>query len=425
MASLLRHAAAAAILGLVRAGAGAAQDAPPPAVTVETLEPQTVTLTSVLPGRVRASAEAEVRPQVSGIVTERLFTEGGTVEAGDVLYRIDPVSYDAAVAQARAAVAQAEATLRVAESEAERVQTLSERGISSSANEESAVSTRDAAAAGLEAARAQLQTTEIELDRTEVRARLSGRIGFSEASQGALVTASQATPLAIIRTLDPVYVDVTQSAADLLAWRRREGPAAEGHREVSLELADGSTYDVTGRLNAAEPHVEEETGVVLLRMSFPNPDGLLLPGMYVQVEMPTGTAEDIFLVPQEGVSRDRRGNPTAMVANAENVVEERPLTILQDRGSDWIVSDGLEAGDRVIVAGLQKIAPGATVAPEERDEEGSGERGADESAESAVQEGNASAPDQRAGDEAAQAGGAAAASQDLAEAEAEPTDGER
>ncbi|SFG25737.1 membrane fusion protein, multidrug efflux system [Palleronia marisminoris] len=366
MASFMKPAAVAALFVLAAASGASAQDAPPPGVTVVTLEPQDVTLTSTLPGRVHASSEAEVRPQVSGIVTERLFEEGSLVEAGELLYRIDPVSYEAAVAQARAAVAQAEAQLRAAEREAERTQTLSERGISSAATEDDAVSARDAAAAGLEAAKAQLQIAEIELDRTEIRARLSGRIGFSEASQGALVTASQTTPLAVIRALDPVHVDVTQSAADLLAWRRREGPEADGEREVSLTLADGSTYDAKGQLSAAEPHVDEQTGVVVLRMSFPNPDGLLLAGMYVQVEMPTGTADDVFLVPQEGVSRDRRGNPSALVVNAENVVESRDLTVVQDRGTDWIVEGGLEPGDRVIVAGLQKVAPGATVTPAER-----------------------------------------------------------
>ncbi len=370
MVSLPRPAALAALLCLAAAGAVAQDAPPPPAVSVETLEPQSVTLTSTLPGRVRASSEAEVRPQVNGIVVERLFEEGGLVQEGDILYRIDPSSYEAATAQARAAVAQAEATLRAAEREAERIQTLSERGVSSTATQDQAVSTRDAAAAALEVARAQLRTAEIELDRTELRARLSGRIGFSEVSQGALVTASQATPLATIRTLDPVHVDVTQSAADLLKWRRSAGPGAAGEagRDVTLELADGSIYEETGQLGAAEPHVDEQTGVVVLRMTFGNPDGLLLPGMYVQVEMPTGTAENVFLVPQEGVTRDRRGNPTALVVNAENVVEERALTIVQDRGSDWIVSDGLAPGDRVIVSGLQSAAPGATVAAEERTE---------------------------------------------------------
>ena len=366
MASFLKTLAGAALFGVAAINGALAQTPPPPTVSVETLSPQSVTLTSTLPGRVHASSEAEVRPQVSGIVTERLFEEGAEVEAGELLYRIDPVSYEAAVAQARAAVAQSEAQLRAAEREAERIQTLNERGISSAATQDDAVSTRDAAAASLEAAQAQLQTAEIELDRTEIRARLSGRIGFSDANQGALVTASQTTPLTTIRALDPVHVDVTQSAADLLAWRRREGPMADGEREVSLTLADGSTYDQKGMLSAAEPHVDENTGVVVLRMSFPNPDGLLLPGMYVQVEMPTGTAENVFLVPQEGVTRDRRGNPSALVVNAENKVESRDLTILQDRGADWIVEAGLEPGDRVIVAGLQKAAPGAAVTPEER-----------------------------------------------------------
>ncbi|WP_375262303.1 efflux RND transporter periplasmic adaptor subunit [Palleronia sp.] len=366
MASFLKSAAAAVLFALVASSGASAQTPPPPTVSVVTLQPQSVTLTSTLPGRVHASSQAEVRPQVSGIVTERLFEEGAEVEAGELLYRIDPVSYEAAVAQARASVAQAEAQLRAAEREAERVQTLNERGISSAATEDDAVSARDAAAAALEAARAQLRTAEIDLDRTEIRARLAGRIGFSEANQGALVTASQTTPMAIIRALDPVHVDVTQSAADLLAWRRREGPAADGQREVSLTLADGSTYEPKGKLSAAEPHVDEQTGVVVLRMSFPNPENLLLPGMYVQVEMPTGTADNVFLIPQEGVTRDRRGNPTALVVTAENIVETRNLSILQDYGADWIVDEGLEPGDRVIVAGLQKAAPGATVTPEER-----------------------------------------------------------
>lgn len=365
MAMFLR-AAAAALLALVPT-AVLAQDAPPPTVTVVTMEPQSVTLTSTLPGRVHASAEAEVRPQVNGIVTERLFEEGSEVEAGDVLYRIDPVSYEAAVARARAAVAQAEAQFRAAELEAERVQTLSERGVSSAATEDNALASRDAAAAALEVARAQLRTAQIELEWTEIRARLSGQIGFSDASAGALVTASQATPLAVIRTLDPVYVDVTQAAADLLSWRRRGDAGAMRDAEVELILADGSTYDIAGQLSAAEPFVDEETGVIRLRLTFDNPDGLLLPGMYVQVEMPTGTQNQIFLAPQEGVSRDRRGNPTALVVTAEDVVEERSLTIVQDRGGDWVVSDGFVAGDRLIVEGVQKVQPGATVVAEERE----------------------------------------------------------
>ncbi|WP_299837411.1 efflux RND transporter periplasmic adaptor subunit [uncultured Jannaschia sp.] len=367
---MLRFATAVlVILALpVAAQEGGGQDRPPPSVTVRTLQPQTVTLTATLPGRVHPSAEAEVRPQVNGIVLERLFEEGSEVEAGQVLYRVDPATYEAGVAQARASVRQAEAQLRAADREAGRITTLQERGISSAATGDDAIAARDSASAALELANAQLQSSELELDRTEIRARLSGTIGFSEASEGALVTASQAAPLAVIRDIDPVYVDVTQSAAELLTWRRRrlEGDASMA-TEVRLTLADGSLYEHTGELTAAEPHVNETTGVVVLRLEFANPDGLLLPGMYVQVDMPTGTVDDVFLAPQEGVSRDRRGNPTALVVNADNVVEPRTLTVLQDRGSDWIVQAGFEAGDRLILMGGQNAAPGATVIPEEED----------------------------------------------------------
>ncbi|RLQ89142.1 efflux RND transporter periplasmic adaptor subunit [Notoacmeibacter ruber] len=346
------------------------EGAPPKAVTVRTLQPQTVALTVTLPGRVRPSAQAEVRPQVNGIVTERLFDEGSQVSVGDVLYRVDPATYEAAVAQARANVSQAEAQLGAAKREADRISTLSERGISSTANEDEAVSARDAATAALELATSQLQSAELELDRTEIRARLSGQIGFSQTSAGALVTASQAEPMAVIRAIDPIYVDVTQSAAELLEWRRRRmGEAEMRPSEVKLVLADGSTFDQTGQLTAAEPHVDEVTGVVSLRVEFENPDKLLLPGMYVQVEMPTGNVDDVFLAPQEAVLRDRRGNPSALVVNADNVVEERALTIIRDRGSDWIVEDGLKPGDRIIVAGGQSVAAGATVTPEEESRE--------------------------------------------------------
>ena len=406
------QAALAVLLAALIAGAAAAQDAPPPpTVTVTTLQPQTITLTSTLPGRVRASTEAEVRPQVNGIITERLFEEGSEVAAGDVLYRIDPASYEAAVAQAEAAVAQADAQLRAAEREAERVQTLSERGINSAATEDTAVAGRDAAIAALNVARAQLQTAQIELDRTEIRASLSGRIGFSDVSQGALVTASQTTPLTVIRALDPVHVDVTQSAAEVIAWRRRGAAGDAGgaaDRKVTLTLADGSPYGVAGSLSAAEPHVDEETGVIVLRMTFANPDDLLLPGMYVQVEMPTGTVDNVFLAPQEGVSRDRRGNPTALVVGADNVVEQRTLTVLQDRGSDWVVSEGLEPGDRLIVAGLQKVAPGATVTAEEQTEAPAPQEAA------AAQDPASPEPQAGSGDTAADTGAAPAAAEDKA-----------
>ena len=365
----LRCAALATAICVVSVPATAQQgDRPPAAVTVMTMQPQDVQLATTLPGRVVASAEAEVRPQVAGIITERLFAEGEPVAEGDVLFKIDPIVYEAAVAQAQASVAQAQAQARSAEREAKRLEELSSRNVASDQALDAAVAARDSAAASLQAAQAGLRSAQIELDHTQVRARLSGEIGRSLTSPGALVTNSQASPLAVIRNIDPVYVDVTQSAAELLDWRRGNAEKRLGDtpREVKLTLADGSIYDQTGTLTAAEPDVDQQTGVVVLRMAFDNPDRLLLPGMYVRVEMPTGIAKGAFLVPQEAVSRDRRGQPLAMVVNGDNVVEQRQLTVLQDRGSDWIVSEGLSAGDRVIVMGLQKAAPGAPVTPQEQ-----------------------------------------------------------
>lgn len=352
------------------AGPGMAQqgEQPPPGVVVVTVKKSDVDLSTTLPGRVVASAEAEVRPQVAGIITERLFDEGGRVEEGDVLYRIDPASYDAAVAQAQAAVAQAQAQIKATEREAERLQTLSSRNVVSEQALDSAIAARDGAAASLQAAEAQLQSAKIERDRTEIRARLSGEIGRSVVSPGALVTASQQQPLATIRNIDPIYVDVTQSASDLLAFRRGQGilQLEEGAQHVRLTLADGSDFGEAGKLTAAEPVVDPLTGVVVLRITFANPDKLLLPGMYVQAEMPAGVAKGAILVPQEGVSRNRRGQPTALVVGEDNVVEQRVLSVLQDRGAFWVVGAGLQDGDRVVVEGLQSAAPGATVIPEER-----------------------------------------------------------
>lgn len=347
------------------------QERPPTPVTVVTLKAETVTVTSTLPGRVVASGVAEVRPQVNGIIVERLFDEGSAVQEGDVLYRIDPATYRAQVVAAEAAVNQAQVGLDSANRELKRMETLRESNVASEQSVDTAQTTRDGADAALQVAKAQLLAASIDLDRTTIRAQISGAIGLSLTTQGALVISGQSSPLAVIRKLDPVYVDVAQSAADLIRWKRKgpESVGANADTKVELTLADRSAYDQTGELTAAEPHVDELTGVVTLRLTFPNPDEMLLPGMYVQVEMPQGVVDNAVLVPQEGVSRDRRGNPTAMVVTAGNVVEQRTLTIVSDRDSDWIVTDGVAAGDKVIVEGLQKIAVGATVAPEERAEQ--------------------------------------------------------
>lgn len=345
------------------------QDAPPPPVTVVTLTAQDVTLTTSLPGRVVAQSEAELRPQVGGLIIERLFDEGKKVSKGDALYRIDPRTYEAGVAQAEAALAQAEAAAAAARREADRVATLRDRRVASEQTEDTAIAARDAADAAVQSAKAQLLAANIDLDRATITAPIDGEIGLAQVSAGALVTAGQAEPLAVIRSIDPVRVDVTQSAADIIRWQRRGPDAAlppDLDRTVSLRLADGSTYEHTGSLTGAEPHVNETTGVVTLRMQFDNPEGLLLPGMYVQAEIPQAQLKDVILAPQEGVSRDRRGRPVALVVNADNIVEQRELEIVQDRGDDWVVTDGLSNGDRLIVEGVQRIGPGMPVTPEER-----------------------------------------------------------
>ena len=353
---------------------------PPQAVTVVTLEAKDTTLTSTLPGRVTASRVAEVRPQVSGIITERLFEEGRPVKSGDILYRIDAASYEAQVAATKAALAQSQASLKSAEQEYTRQQTLLERSVASQQDVDRAISERDTAAAAVQVAEANLLAAQIDLERTTIRAPLDGVAGFSQVTEGALVTSGQATALTTIRALDPVYVDVTQSAAEILEWRRNGGAFDESmDQTVVLHLADGSTYEETGKVAAAEPHVNELTGVVVLRLEFAKSDQFLLPGMYVQVELPQGVLKDAILAPQEGITRDRRGQPLAMLVNAENKVEQRQITIRGDQGAYWVVSEGLSAGDKLIVAGFQKIGPGMTVTPEERQEEaGASEAGAPE-----------------------------------------------
>jgi len=359
--------APAAVLAQAPGGAGA-NGPPPPRVTVRTLKAGDATLTATLPGRVVASAVAEVRPQVDGIIVERLFDEGTMVKVGDPLYRIDPATYDARVAAAKAQVAEADAQLRAAQREADRVSTLIERNVVSAQTLDETLAARDKAEAGVAVAKADLKTAQIDLERTTIRAPLSGAIGRSLTTQGALVTDGQAQPLAIIRRLDPVLVDVTQSAAEIIAWQRgiTASRLAGAEQQVWLTLADGTRYDHSGVLTAADPYVNEQTGVVTLRLEFPNPHALLLPGMYVQVAMPQGVAKNVVRAPQQGVARDRRGRPIALVVNADNVVEERQLTIIEARNSDWLVSSGLHDGDRIIVEGLQKVRPGAKVAPEEK-----------------------------------------------------------
>lgn len=356
-------AAAALILPV---SASAQQARPPQTVTVVTLAPQDVTLTVRLPGRVAASRVAEVRPQVSGIITQQIFDEGKAVAAGEPMYRIDPASYEVKMAAAEASVAQAQASLAQAEREAKRQEELRQRGVAAQQALDDALAAKDVAAAAVKVAEANLLSARIDLERTTITAPIAGVTGLSEVSEGALVTSGQATALTVIRKLDPIYVDVTQSATEILKWRRAGGVVDQNAQVVKLVLADGTVFEQSGTLSAAEPHVDEQTGTILLRLTFANPEHFLLPGMYVQVEMPEGHVPEALLVPQEGVSRDRRGRPVAMIVGADSKVEQRELEIVRDQGAFWVVSGGVQAGDKVIVEGLQKIQVGAQVVAEER-----------------------------------------------------------
>jgi len=341
---------------------------PPAEVTVVTLAPEDVNLTTDLPGRAVAFRKAEVRPQVSGILQKRLFEEGATVEAGQQLYQIDAERYEAAVQTAKANLAKAKANATSAQSRETRYKDLlAQKAISQQAYDDALATSRQAAA-DVAVSEAALATAQIDLDYTKVVAPISGRIGKSNVTEGALVSAQQTGVLATIHQLDPIYVDLAQPAAHILDLRRQimSGElATKDSAPVQLTLEDGSLYSHQGELQFAEMNVNESTGTVVVRALFPNPDHLLLPGMFVRAQIQEGTRSQAILVPQRGITRDRQGNATALVVNPENKVELRTLSAGRAVGSDWLVEEGLSAGDRVIVEGLQKVAPGATVNPVE------------------------------------------------------------
>lgn len=334
---------------------------PTPSVTVQTAKAEDFTLTVRLPGRIKASTVAEVRPQVSGIIRERLFEEGARVEAGQVLYKIEDETYAAALASARAAVAQAQASYDFAVVEARRAEELLASKSGSAANRDTKVADRSKAEAALQVARAQLTTAEIDLERTTIRAPISGIIGFSETTPGALVAAQQATALTTIRALDTINVDVTQSANDLMQWTVGKKVGSPQNTGVaSMILPNGQVYPLKGDLKAAEPRVEPTTGMVTLRVAFANPDGLLLPGLYVEVELPQTVVKDAVLVPQSAVMRDTAGGAFVWVVE-EGKVAVRPVTTVTGSGNRWVVGSGLKSGDAVVTSGFQKAAPGAPV----------------------------------------------------------------
>lgn len=339
-------------------------------VGVITLKSQALTLKKELPGRISAFQIAQIRPQVSGIVQSRLFTEGAQVKKGQSLYQIDPATFEADLAASEAAVARAEASIASTKSKASRYSELLKIKAVSQQDFDEADAAQKQAQAELLTAKAQLKTAQINLDYSHVSSPISGQISKSNVTVGALVSANQTTALATVTQLDPIYVDLTQSSNELTQLKKAISSGAlsvdsQAQTEVELQMEDGSTYPLKGTLQFSEVTVDPSTGSVTLRAKFPNPDKLLLPGMYARAAVVEGVKQDAILVPQRGVSRNTKGEPTAMVVSKENTVESRVLKVDRTIGSNWLVTDGLSDGDQVIVEGLQKIRPGAPVNPSE------------------------------------------------------------
>jgi membrane fusion protein (multidrug efflux system) len=354
---------------LILTGCGkqsAAVSKAPPEVGVVVIQPQRVALTTELAGRTSAYLIAEVRPQVGGIIQKRLFTEGADVKAGEVLYQIDPASYQAAYNSAKAALARAEANLIPARLKAERYKDLVKINAVSQQEYDDASAALKLAEADIEAGKAALETARINLAYTKVTAPISGRIGRSSVTNGALVTASQPAALSTIQELNPIYVDVTQSSSELLRLKQnlasgllKSNGAAQAH--VKLLLEDGSAYPLPGTLKFSEVTVDQSTGSITLRAIFPNPKKTLMPGMFVRAILEEGVSERAILVPQRGVTRNPAGNAMVLVVGAEEKVESKVIKVARTIGDNWLVSEGLKTGDRVILEGLQKARPGTPV----------------------------------------------------------------
>jgi len=344
-------------------GSQAQRQMPPAEVGVITVKTEPVTLQAELAGRTTASLSSDVRPQISGIVEARTFEEGAPVKAGQVLYQIDPRMYRATLAGAKADLESAKATLESAKAKDERFAALAKiEGVSKQEADDARAAHQQAEAA-VQQKTAALQLAQINLDYTQVKAPISGRIGKSSVTAGALVTADQPQPLATIRSLDPIFVDLTESTEERLRLRSQLGSGGlqAGSTKVKLVLPDGSTYSREGTLQFAEVSVDESTGTVTLRAQFPNPDGVLLPGMYVRAVLDQAIDTTAILVPQQGVTHDAKGNATAMVVGADGKAEARSLVADRAIGDRWLVASGLKPGDKLIIEGLNKIGPGAPV----------------------------------------------------------------
>ncbi len=327
------------------------------------VQPAAIELTTELAGRTAAFETSEVRPQVTGLVRRRLFTEGQLVHAGETLYQIDPSLYQASAAQAQANVAAAAAQAEAARIRADRFRPLAKAEAISQQDYTDAVAQQRQAEASVAQNRAALQTARVNLNFTRVPAPITGRIGRSLATVGALVTSNQVDPMAVIQRLDPMFVDIQQSAAELLVLRRSlaSGEVAPASAAVRLKLEDGSDYGFAGRVQFSEVTVDQATGTVTLRASFPNPQGLLLPGMFVRASFVQAIETRAFLVPQVGVTRDPRGQATVQLVGPDDKPVSRIVTTARVQGSSWVVTEGLQAGDRVIVQGLGRLRPNSTI----------------------------------------------------------------
>lgn len=340
---------------------------PPPEVSIVTITPQRVVMSTELPGRLEATRVAQVRARVSGIVQKRVFTEGSEVKAGAVLFRIDPAPYQATYNSAQATLAKADANLAQANLKVKRYQPLVETNAISKQEFDEAQTAQKQAVADVAAAKAALETARLNLGYATVTAPISGRIGRAQVTEGALVGQGEPTPLATVQQIDPIYVNLTQSAAELLQLRRALASgqlqrAGKEQAKVTLVTEDGRPYPQAGKLLFSDLTVDESSGAVTLRAEFPNPDRMLLPGMYVRARLEQAATENAILVPQQAVQRTPTG-ASVMLVGADDKVTVQPVKTNGAQDTAWIVSEGLKTGDRVIVEGLQKVKPGAPVKP--------------------------------------------------------------
>lgn len=340
-----------------------------PEVGVVTLKTEPLQITTELPGRTVAYRIAEVRPQVSGIILKRNFVEGSDIEAGVSLYQIDPATYQATYDSAKGDLAKAQAAANIAELTVKRYQKLLGTQYISKQEYDQALADAQQATAAVVAAKAAVETARINLAYTKVTSPISGRIGKSSVTEGALVQNGQASALATVQQLDPIYVDVTQSSNDFLRLKQELANGSlkqeNGKAKVDLVTSDGIKFPQSGTLEFSDVTVDQSTGSITLRAIFPNPDHTLLPGMFVRARLQEGTKPTALLVPQQGVTRTPRGDATVLVVGADNKVETRQIVASQAIGDKWLVTDGLKAGDRVVVSGLQKVRPGAQVKVQE------------------------------------------------------------